>query len=113
MITFEALYEAPSTKPTLAKVISLGGEEYKQRMMFSSYDEEEMDTIPTSVILQHLDNLVSYMQNVSLGLRVVGLAEPKPEDAEYIVGINDLWWAKDEARSWWVYARSSREPEDL
>lgn len=112
MITFEAIHETPLTKPSLCKVISLGGEQYKQKMNFAAYDDEELDQVPTSVIYSHLENLVNYMRAVSQDMRVLTLQDPKPDDGDFIVGINDFWWAKEEARSWWSYARMTREPED-
>lgn len=112
MITFEALYELPSDKPVMTKVISLGGEQYKQKMMYAAYDDEELSQIPTSVIYSHLENLVNYMKIVSQDMRIITLEEPKPDNGEFIVGIIDFWWARDEARSWWQYARMTREPGD-
>lgn len=112
MITFEAVYDSPSDKPYIGKVISLGGEQYVQKMTYTAFSEEDMDAIPLSVLTQHFDNLLSYMKNVAAAMTVVGLSEPKPSNGEFITGLNNLWWAKDELRDWWSYARMTREPED-
>lgn len=114
MITYEASY-LPSSKPVIVKIISLGGEEYRQPIPASFIEEEESeaDNIPTSVILQHLENFIAYIQQECSTMRVIGLDEPKPDNGEHITNFNNIWWAKDESRAWWFYIRTNREPEDL
>jgi hypothetical protein len=109
MITYEAIYSA-GVKPKLQKTISVGGESYSQTMMFN-IPEEELELISTSVIFEHLENIVLYIREMASSMQVIHLDEPRLDNNEFFTNMEEILWARDEARSWWSYTRLYREPE--
>jgi hypothetical protein len=111
MITYEVSY-IKGSRPVLSKVISVGGESFSQTMLFD-IPKEDLDLIDTSLIFQHLDNIVLYIQDMAESMRVVALDEVRNEHNDFLINMFEIMWAREEAKDWWMYARENREPEDL
>jgi hypothetical protein len=81
--------------------------------MLFNIPEEDLDAIETSLIFEHLDNLVLYIQELAGSMRVVALGETRNERNDFLINMFEIMWAREEAKDWWMWARENREPEDV
>jgi hypothetical protein len=111
MISYNAIYTSGS-RPYLAKVMSLGGESIETKLGVSIPDEE-LALIPLSSIYEHLDNLVTHIQERSLTLQAARLDDSSIDLSTPIIGYKEIESAHSEAFDWFEYIFKNREPEEL
>jgi len=97
MITYEAVYSDPSSRPFISKTI----DGIYTRMSPLGY-EEELSVIPDSVIDSHFQNIASYVASVSESFTI--LAPSVDTSSQFpFAGGEDAVWAMEESSFWWEY----------
>ena len=99
MITYEAVYEAPSSLPFLSKTI-----DGIYTKMNALGPQDELAPVPNAVIESHLQNLGAYLTNASSSLTHSVMAVDNYERFPFQEG-EDIAWALDESSLWWEYLR--------
>jgi len=98
MITYEAVYADPSSKPFISKTI----DGVYTKMSPLGY-EEELSAIPDGVIDSHFQNLASYIANTSQSFTVLTVSmETTDSQLPFLEG-EDVGWALEESSLWWQY----------
>jgi hypothetical protein len=110
MISYVTNYEV-GNKPYICKVFTASsGEEFHTAINFSN--ETERKEVSQEVILGHLDNILTYINDRSNSLDYVKLDEPVNNEPWPLKGWKDLQWANEEINIWWHFLYYKEEEEE-
>lgn len=108
MIEYVAVYDGTNT-PRCVKRITLDSGEIVDTPISFEF-QEEIKNFSNETIYKHLDNLMQYIKDVSVGITPVPLGEEPPESGWHIKGGWDkIEWAKEESFKWWSYVYFKEE----
>ena len=93
-----------SSRPAWQKILTASsGETFTVNLVFENL--EDRDTLSAEQVYQHIDNLVSYIKDVTTGVSPIYLEDSEPGDGWHLKGgWGEVEWAKDEVLKWWSWA---------
>jgi hypothetical protein len=110
MISYKASYIAGS-KPYLAKVLTIDNQSMEVKLGPST-DHDELDLIPTSSLMEHLNNYVLYIQDETSKLSVFSLNDPAIDSRFPFKGYGPIDDVILESSQWWQYVFFHRDAEE-
>lgn len=99
MIEYRA-YNADGEKPQLQKVVVVGGEEYSTSLV--PENKEELENVATSMIEEHMNNLLEYSKTVGNSMKFFSLEEAANHSYP-VENMLELFLLTDETCRWWSH----------
>jgi hypothetical protein len=110
MITYSSAY-ASGEVPVLTKTLTLGNESIGVKITPSS-DKDELDLVPLETLMEHLNNVKTYIKDEAVKMTVFSLDDLDIDARFPFRGYRKIDEVAFEAHQWWDYIYNHREPEE-